>query len=150
MGCATIMTTGLPTLRADETVAAAAMRLAELKVSSLPGVDRESRYVGMFGVHVLLCLLVPRVALAGNVLPNLRFIGENMAALREAFHGLASLTVGEVADTSAPTLNPATPEIDAFRLFCQHHGAIAVIEPETRKLAGVVSGHDAMRIIAGK
>ena len=39
----------------------------------------------MFGIYDLLGLLVPRVALAGDLLPNLRFIGDDPEALRTKF-----------------------------------------------------------------
>lgn len=150
MSCAEIMTKDPFAIGSHEDVAVAAEKLVAQRILSAPVLDGNDRYIGMFGIHALLCQLVPRVALAGNVLPNLRFIAEDPGALRNNFQTLKRRTAGEVADRDAPTLAPDSPEIDAVRLFCQNHNVLAVIEPETRKVVGVVSCWDAIGAIAGQ
>jgi CBS domain-containing protein len=148
MSSAAIMTKNPVTLRADESVGAAAARLTEHSSISLPVVDAEGRYVGMFGITNLLCMLIPRVALAGDLLPNLRFLGDDPAELRKRFAEVQSRRVGDFADRSASTLAPDMPEVEAIRLFCQSHNSLAVVEPQTRKVVGVVSCWNAIKAIA--
>jgi CBS domain-containing protein len=150
MSCAAIMTPNPLTLSEDDSVAAAVERLIDSHNTTLPVVDAEGRYAGMFGLYDLLSLVVPRVALAGNLLANLRFIGSDPEDLRRKFRDVKHRRVGDAADRNMPTLNPDTPEIEAVRLFCRNHTALAVVERSTGKVVGVVSSRDAIRTLAGE
>jgi CBS domain-containing protein len=112
-------------------------------------VDAEGRYVGMFGIYDLLGLVVPRVALAGNLMANLRFIGDDTRELRRRFQDIRSRRVGEIADRNAPTLDADAPEIEATRLVCRSHASLPVVAKESRKVVGIVSCWDAIRSLAG-
>ena len=149
MSCEAIMTKSPLLLREDESVGDAAIKIVQSQCISAPVVDGENRYIGMFGVYDLLSMLVPRVALAGNLLPNLRFLSDDPEVLRQRFRELKTRRVGDAADRSAATLKPDTPEIEAIRLFCQSHSALAVVEPQTRKVLGVISCWDAVKAISG-
>jgi CBS domain-containing protein len=149
MGCAAIMTKNPVTLDADESVGEAVGKLIAHRFVSLPVVDRDGRFAGMFGVVDLLSLLVPRVALAGDLLPNLRFIGDDAAALRTRYLEVKSRRVGDAADRGAATVNPDTPEIEAVRHFCQSHTSLAVVEPVTRQFVGLISCWDAIGALSG-
>jgi CBS-domain-containing membrane protein len=149
MSCSAIMTRNPLTLHADESVAAAATKLIEQKFISLPVVDSEGCYAGMFGVNDLLSMLVPRIALAGDVVANLRFIGDDPTELRKRYTELKSRRAGDSLDPGASTLTPDTPENEAIRLLCQGHNALAIIDPATRKVVGVITCWDAIRAITG-
>lgn len=149
MSCAAIMTKEPLVVSADDTVAAAAAKLIGQHCASVPVVTADGRYAGMFGIYDLLGLLVPRVALAGNLLPNLRFISDDPAQLRQRYNDLKARRVGDVADRNAAALQPDTPEIEAIRLFCQNHASLAVVDPTTSSVLGVVSCWDAIRAISG-
>jgi len=150
MICAAIMTKYPPTIHADETVAEAADKLAAHACVNLPVVDAQGRYIGMFGICDLLGLLVPRVALAGNLMANLRFISDDPGELRGRFQEMGSRHVSEVADRQAATLHPEASEIEAIRLFCRSPNAIAVVAKESGKLLGIVSSWDAIRALGGR
>jgi CBS-domain-containing membrane protein len=147
MSCATIMTADPLTAREEDSVADAAAALIAHRYINLPVVDGEGRFKGMFGIYDLLALLVPRVALAGDLVANLRFIPDDPAELRRLFAGASHKTVGEACDRQAVTLHPDTPEVEAIRLFCRRHNTLAVVERETGKLAGIVSYWDAIRAL---
>ena len=149
MDCAAIMTKNPLTVREDETVGCAAEMLIANRYTNLPVVDAKGGYVGMFGIHDLLCLLVPRVALAGDLLPNLRFLGDDPEQMRRRFADVKARRLGDAADRNAATLAPNTPEVEAIRLFCQKHTSLAVAERETGKVVGIVSYWDAIRAISG-
>jgi CBS domain-containing protein len=148
MRCAAIMNANPQTVRDTDTIAKAAEKLIGLRDLSLPVVDAEGRYQGMFGADDLLSVVVPRVAIAGrNVAPNLRFVGDDPKPLAERFRDLKEQPVGGVADKNAIVLAPDTPEIEAFRIFCRNRASLPVVEPESRKLMGVVSYWDVMGAI---
>lgn len=149
MTCGAIMTEAPLTAREDETVGEATRRLIESRYINLPVVDADSRLVGMFGIYDLFSLIIPRVALAGGLLPNLRFMGDGAEDLRQRFREIAPRKVGEVADRDARVLHPDTPQIEALRLFCQQHTTLTVVERETRKLLGIVTYWDAVCTLTG-
>jgi CBS-domain-containing membrane protein len=147
MTCAAIMTKDPLTARESDTVGEAAAKLISHRYVNLPVVDGNGRFIGMFGIYDLLSLLVPRMALAGGLLPNLRFLSDDPAELRAKYREVRTQLVGEVADREAVTLYPDTPEIEALRLFCHDHTTLAVVERDTRKLLGIVSYWDAARAV---
>jgi CBS-domain-containing membrane protein len=149
MSTAAIMTKDPPTVRDDESVADATSRLVAHRYMSLPVVDGQNRYAGMFGICDLLGLLVPRVALAGDFMSNLRFIRDDPEALRRRFAEVKSRRVSEVADRNGARLHPDSPGIEAIRLCCRSHAAIPVIEKDTEKVIGIVSSWDVLRTLAG-
>jgi len=112
-------------------------------------VNADGRFLGMFGIYDLFSLIIPKVALAGGLLPNLRFMGDDAEDLRTRFREIAGRKVGEVADRDVRVLYPDTPQIEALRLFCQQHTTLAVVERETRRLLGIVSYWDAVCALTG-
>jgi CBS-domain-containing membrane protein len=150
MTCAAIMTADPLRLAEDDSVAKAADALVQHRYINLPVTDKAGRFLGMFGIYDLLSLLVPRVALAGDLLPNLRFIGDDPEALRTKFQAVKTKHVGASCDRQAVVLHPDTPVIEALRLFCQNHTTLAVVERDARKLVGIVSYWDAIRVIANE
>ena len=147
MRCADIMRANPLTLRDTDSIAQAAETLLAQRELGIPVVDDANCYVGMFGAEALDGLVVPRIALAGNLATNLRFIGDDTHELTRRFHGLKSHPVRQAADTSAVVLVPDTPQIEAFRIFCRNRTPLAVVDPGSRRLLGVVSYWDVIGAI---
>lgn len=147
MRCDAIMSHDPLTLRDSDSVGAAAEQLIRHRHLSVPVVDAEGRYVGMFGADDLLSLMVPRVAIAGDLAPNLRFVGDDARCLAERFGELKHEPVGALADRSAVVLAPDTPDIEAFRIFCRSRATLPVVEFESGRLLGVVSYWDVMSAV---
>ena len=144
------MTQAPLSVREDETVGAAAAKLIEHRYINLPVVDAGGKFVGMFGIYDLFSLLVPKVALAGGLLPNLRFMGDDPEDLRSKFREISVRKVGDAAERDVRVLYPDTPQIEALRLFCEQHSTLAVVERDTRKLVGIVSYWDAVCALTAK
>ncbi|HSC18183.1 MAG TPA: CBS domain-containing protein [Rhizomicrobium sp.] len=149
MTCGAIMTESPLSAREDETVGEATKRLIGDRYLNLPVVNADGRFLGMFGIYDLFSLIIPKVALAGGLLPNLRFMGDDAEELRTRFREIAGRKIAEVADRDARVLYPDTPQIEALRLFCQQHTTLAVVERETRRLLGIVSYWDAVCALTG-
>jgi CBS-domain-containing membrane protein len=147
MRCAEIMHERPLTLRDTDSIAQAAETLIAQRALSIPVVDGADCYVGMFGAEDLAGLVVPRIALAGGLAPNLRFIGDDAGELARRFRDLKSHPVRQAVDTSAVVLTPDTPQIEAFRIFCRSRAPLAVVDPASRKLLGVVAYWDVMGAI---
>lgn len=149
MLCAAIMTTTPPVVRDTDTIATAAQKLISKRYLGIPVVDKDGRYVGMFGADDLLGVVVPRVAIAGSVASNLRFVGDDPKELSARFRDLNQEPVGKIANRNAVVLSPDTPQIEAFRIFCRSRASLPVVDPETGKLVGLVSYWDVMGAITG-
>jgi CBS domain-containing protein len=143
------MTEAPLSVREDESLAAATAKLIEHRYINLPVVNASGKFLGMFGIYDLFSLLVPKVALAGGLLPNLRFMGDDPEALRTKYREIGARKVGEVAERDVRVLHPDTPQIEALRLFCEQHSTLAVVERDTRKLVGIVSYWDAVCALTG-
>jgi CBS-domain-containing membrane protein len=150
MTCGAIMTEAPFTAREDETVGAAVARLIKHRYINLPVVNADGRFLGMFDIYDLFGLTIPKVALAGGLLPNLRFMGDDAEDLRQRFREVAGRKVGDVANRDTRVLYPETPQIEALRLFCQQHTTLAVVERGTRRLLGIVSYWDAFCALTGR
>lgn len=146
MRCAAVMTAAAATVREHDSAARAAHVLIENRLLAVPVVDDDGRFVGMFGVDELFSLVVPRVAIAGSLAPNVRFLDDNEKRLAERFSELKDRTAGEIADRNAVVLAPETPQIEALRIFCRKPGALPVVDANG-KLAGIVTHWDVMRAL---
>jgi len=148
MSCGSIMTRNPRSVREDDTIGDAAREIIAHNYINLPVVDAEGRLVGLFGIYDLLALLVPRVAVIGNLLPNLRFLSDDPSELHRKFAKLSDSPVRRAVNREAVRVYPDTPLIEAIRLFCRNHMTIPVVERGTNKLAGMISYWDAARLIA--
>jgi CBS domain-containing protein len=145
MNCETIMTRNPKAIREDDTIGEAVQEIIERQYISVPVVDNEGRLVGLFGIYDLLALLVPRVAVIGNLLPNLRFLSDDESELYRKFAGVRNSPVRRAVNREAARVYPDTPLIEAIRLFCNNHMTIPVVERESGRLAGMISYWDAAR-----
>ena len=141
------MTPNPKTVRESETIGEAARLIVEEGCISLPVVDSEGRFVGLFGLYDLLGLLVPRVAVIGNLLPNLRFMSDDIGDLRQAFAKLKDSPLRRAINREAASVYPDTPIVEALRLLARNHMTVPVVNRETQVLVGIVSYWDAARAI---
>src|SRR5579862_4747935 len=118
MSSSAVMNKAPVTLREEETVATASTKLVSHHFTSLPVVDAQERYAGMFGLVELLSLLVPRVALAGDVTSNVRFIADDPDDLRRRYNDIKDWRIAKVANRNVPVLRADWTEVEAVRLFC--------------------------------
>jgi len=149
MSCEKIMIRNPKSVREDDTIGMAAREIVENHCISLPVVDADGRCVGLFGIFDLLALLVPRVAVIGNLLPNLQFLSDDDEVMRQKFAELRNSPLKRAVNREAARVHPDTPLIEAIRLLCRNHLTIPVVDEETDRLVGVISYWDAARYIIG-
>jgi CBS-domain-containing membrane protein len=134
-------------VREDDTIGDATREILACNYINLPVVDAEGRFVGLFGIYDLLALLVPRVAVIGNLLPNLRFLSDDQSELHRKYESLKNNPVRRAVNREAARVYPDTPLIEAIRLFCRNHMTIPVIERGSDRLIGMISYWDAAKHI---
>jgi CBS domain-containing protein len=144
-----IMTRDPVSVRESETIGHAAKQIIANRYINLPVVDATGRLVGLFGIYDLLALLVPRVAVIGNLLPNLRFVGEDVGELHRKFAAVKNSPVKRAVNREAVRVHPDTPLAEAIRLFCRNHMTLPVVERDTGRLVGMISYWDAAQMIVG-
>ncbi len=149
MSCGDIMSANPQAVREGDTIGEAAAKIIAHAYINLPVVDENGRLVGLFGIYDLLALLVPRVAVIGNLLPNIRFLKDDVSDLQQKYARLKESPVRRAVNREAVRVYPDTPLIEAVRLFCRNHMTIPVVERDTERLVGMISYWDAARLIAG-
>ena len=145
-----IMTTSPPTLRDDDTVGKAIDLLLDERHIMLAVIDANGRYLGEFDIWDLLRMLLPRVATLDDLVPDLRFIADDLPALQARCTGYRDVPVGSVAKTNLPHLDPEMSVLEALLQFYRHRSTLPVIDRESGKLLGVLSYWDALAAVAGK
>lgn len=128
------------TIGADGTFAEAYRRLVELRVRSLPVVDPDGIYKGMFDLYDIWGVLLPRAARLNDAsLQDLAFVSSSESQLRDKLREAGTKRVTEFVDRDLPAVYPDTPLQEAVRLLYQHDGNLAVVDRKTHRLLGLLS-----------
>lgn len=150
MTCESLMTTHLPTLRHSDMVEQAVQALLDHRVPGLPVVDDQGRYLGIFSLCRLLGQLLPKAATLDGGLPDLAYVNESFADVRERFQNLKGHRVGDYLDTKVTVLHPDTPLMQTVLTLYRSQNLLPVVEEHTHKLVGVVSSWDALAALKEK
>jgi len=135
-------------LKASDTVASAVEKLMSGGYMALPVVDAEERLAGMFSMFSVFRLVLPRVAMLDNVMPDLSFVHDTVDDLRQRFKDLKDQPVGAYCQPLGPVVHPETDITQALLLLYRSHGNLPVVDARTHRLVGVVSHRDAMTLVA--
>jgi CBS domain-containing protein len=145
MKCRDIMDADPPVLRPGDTVGRALDLLLERRLLAAAVADEAGHYVGMFAKSRLFGLILPSIVAVEDELPraahlhDLAFVSEEFSELRERFAELRNHRVGDYADPGAPRVRPDSPLIEAVMLVFRTQTVLPVVEPDTGRLAGMVS-----------
>ena len=148
MTCASIMTRNPATVTENDAIGGAADLIIAQGYINLPVVAPDGSLVGLFGIYDLLALLVPRIAVVGDMIPNLRFLSDDMGELRDKFAELRKQPVHRAMNREPVTVHPDTPVIEAIRLFCRNHMTVPVVERNTGRLEGIITYWDTLRALS--
>lgn len=150
MICADIMDKSPVTLQPEDTIGTAIDLLIKHRVLALPVVDREGVYQGMFAKSRLFGLLFPILGSIEELLPQMAMLTDigtapdKLPEIKSRLRALEDHLVGTYADKTVPTLRPDSSIVAAILLVYRVRNFVAVVDPETGKLAGVVSTWDAL------
>lgn len=147
MTAATIMLTNPTVLKPTDFISTAASYIMEHRYRSVPVVDEDGCYMGMFGVNCLLRQVLPKAAIMEDGLDNVSFIHETLADLHDRLREVEDEPVTVCMNTNVETVAPDTPLIETLLLLYQTKTSIPVVEPGTCKLLGMISYWDVGRHI---
>ncbi|MBC7907373.1 MAG: CBS domain-containing protein [Rhodospirillaceae bacterium] len=147
MTCQSIISPAPTVLDPSDTVAKAATALLAQSYATLPVVDGQGRFVGIFGARELIGLLLPRAVRLGNDLGDLGFVSDGITDLSARLAAQSGETVGK---HMAPhqTVRPETSLVEALLLLYRGDAFLPVIE-DSGKLVGIVTAVDALARISG-
>jgi len=143
-----------PMLRAEDTVAHALRSMLSHRVLSLPVIDADRRYLGMFAKSRLFGLVVPTVLTLNDLAPHLGrhsdfgFLSDDLEDLRGRLRGLAHQPVADFADATVPVLRPDSPLMAVIVLLYRTRNFLPVVDETTGRLEGVVSTWETLATLA--
>jgi CBS domain-containing protein len=130
-------------LRPDDLISTAASFIMENRYRSLPVVDEEGCFLGIFGVNCLLKQVLPKAALIDDGLTNVSFIQETLSDLHERFMEAENKPISMCMQKDVVTLPPDTPLVETLLTLYKLRASIPIVEEGSCKLLGMVSYWDA-------
>ena len=129
-------------LRPTDTIKTAAEYIMEHRYRSLPVVDNNGLYLGVFGVNCLLKLVLPKAAVMEPGLENVGFIQDTLHDLHVRLSEMAGQPISVCMTTDITTVTPNTPLVETLLLLYRTRSSIPVVAPGTGKLVGMISYFD--------
>lgn len=154
MSCREIMNADPPVLQAGDTVAEAIRSMLAHRMLSIPVVDHDRRYLGMFAKSGLFGLIGPTVLSLQDVAPGVGvhsdfgFMSDDLEDLRARLRTYADRPVAEVADATVPVLRPDSPLMAVVVLLHRTRNFLPVVEERSGHLVGVVSTWETLTTLA--
>jgi CBS domain-containing protein len=139
------MTTPPVAIRADASIAAAIDLMFQQRVRTLPVVDAQDVYQGLFGIQFLLKELLPRAATLTleRGLSDLAFMHDTLddvrSTLKERLAALYPQAVGTAVHCEIPPLSAEDSLLEAMLRVYQAGFSLPVVDKNTHKLVGIVS-----------
>jgi len=139
---ASVMDPNPTTVKADDLVGTAAAYIMKHRYRNLPVIDKDGRYLGIFGVNCLLRLLLPKAAVMEGGLEEISFIHESLADLRERFWEVANQPVAVCMSEDVTTVPPDKPLIETLLILYRTKTSLPVVDPASHRLLGMISYWD--------
>ena len=135
-----VLNTSYPTLKDSDLISEGTRLLLEHRYSALPVIDAHGRYLGIFNMHRLLSLLLPRAALIEGGVSDLAFVSGPMKLLVDKMLEHGGRRIDDVLVQDAPVVYPDTPLLEAVLLLYRNDGDIPVVDRENGHYLGMVAG----------
>lgn len=118
-----------------ETLGRALARMIKHHTQRQIVVDADDVFIGEVTTFTIAKLLMP----AGDAQTREEAQLETIADVDDRITPHLGRRVGEFAERDVPVVHPDTPLSDALRMFASGTLRLPVVEPETKKLVGVIS-----------
>ena len=126
-------------LTPDQTVREAMEIFNIQNIRSLPVLDSEDRFLGIFGLRHLLMGLLPMAVQIKDGLENLDFMEGTSPGISKRLRKLYNVKVSDLLDPEAITLEPDTPTWEALRVMVYHGSPVSLVDKKTQKFKGLIS-----------
>ena len=138
MKASEVMEPNPSTLKPDDSIESAARFIMDKRYRSLPVVDADGCYLGMFGINCLLKQVIPN-AVINHGLENVSFIHESFEELFERFAAVKDEPISICMSTDIKAIPPDTPLTDTMLQLYETRASIPVVEKDSCKLLGMIS-----------
>ncbi len=153
-----IMTSGLFTLKPNDTVADALSLMHEKHVRNIPVVDDSGAFIGLFGLRRLSHLLLPKAAsaLGPHSISELHFLPDEILQMGDRWEEIAKQPVENFLEKKKKLLfcTPETAFPELLSLLDESKDSslpVIVVEGKSKKLVGMVSNWDVLEgLIMGR
>jgi len=142
MNAESVMDPNPTVLKSTDIISTAAKYIMEHRYRNLPVVDEEGRYLGVFGVNCLLKLVLPKAAIMEQGLDSLSFMRETLADLHDRLRRAEHERISVCMNTDVATVSPDTPLVETLLILYRTKTSIPVVEPNSGRLAGMISYFD--------
>ena len=141
MNASEVMDPNPTTLKPTDSIQFAAKYIMERRYRSLPVVDDDFCYLGMFGVNCLLKQVIPKAVFVHG-LENVSFIHESLEDLYQRFADVKDEPISVCMNNNIHSVSPDTPLTDTLLQLHETRASIPVVETGTCKLLGMISYWD--------
>jgi CBS domain-containing protein len=138
MKAADVMDTHPTTLKPTDTIKRGAGIIMEKRFRSIPVVDENGCYLGMFGVNCLLRQVIPKAVFLHG-LDNVDFIHESFDELYDRFAEVKDRPIEFCMNREIVPVAPDAPLTKTLLQLFETHAAVPVVEPDSCKLLGMIS-----------
>ena len=137
------------TLKQTDSIECAATYIMKHRYRSLPVVDDDFCYVGMFGVNCLLKQVIPKAVFLPHGLENVSFIHESLDDLFQRFDEVKDQPISACMSHDIHAITPDTPLTETLLQLYETRASIPVVEADSCKLLGMISYWDVGEKILG-
>lgn len=152
MTCQTVMLQKPVTVRDSDSLTQALDTLFAHRIKSVPVIDSEHIYRGLFGIHTLVRVLLPRAATLneGSGLTDLAFVHDTLDNLKDRLTQRLPESVLAFTDTSFAPLAPTVSLLETLLLLHRHRHSLPVADPATGRLLGIVTYWEMLARLTGR
>jgi predicted transcriptional regulator len=133
------MVTNVTTIRPDQTVGEALAIFKDRSIRNVPVVDKDGKFVGLFGLQQVLLNLLPKAASMEQGLGNLSFVHDAAPGIAKRLRKLEKCKVSEFMNKEPHLAHCDTSTIEALRLMAKHGSPVVVTQKETGAFKGIIS-----------
>lgn len=134
-------------LHKDEKIAQGIEKVMTHRYRNIPIVDDEGGYLGIFGVHCLLRLVLPKAVLMKDGLTSAPFVTDTLRDLRLRLAGVEDKPVTFCITRDVTVVAPDTPLVETLLALYHTRSSVPVVEPDSNRLIGMVSYWDVVQKI---
>lgn len=142
MKAAEVMNPDPITLSPSDTIECASDFVMRNRKRSVPVVDENFCYLGMFGVNCLLKQVIPKSVLMHQGLENISFIHESLEELYQRYAEVKDEPIAVCMSQEIEPVSPDTPLTETLLQLYETRASIPVVEKDSCKLLGMISYWD--------
>lgn len=116
--------------------------IMEHRYRRLPVVDDEGHFKGVFGVNCLLRLVLPKAVVMDKGLNTVPFVRDSLSDLHRRLKEVEDEPISMCMHHESVQVAPDTPLIETLLILYNTRASLPVVDPETKKLIGVISYFD--------